>query len=116
VDDKIEQTADRTSRGLWQDRAQLKATSPRLLVDHTKIPILLVHGTKDRSVPFEQSELMAAALKEAGKTYQFIEQEEGDHFLSSYENRLQLFEVMDTFLAQQLGTAETLPASKPHPL
>jgi dipeptidyl aminopeptidase/acylaminoacyl peptidase len=100
----------------WEDRAQLKATSPRLLAEQIKIPILLVHGTKDRSVPFEQSELMAAALKDAGKTYQFIKQEDGDHFLSNYENRLQLFEAMDKFLAQQLGTAETSSASNPQPL
>ncbi|HSB98063.1 MAG TPA: S9 family peptidase [Spongiibacteraceae bacterium] len=95
----------------WSDREQLKATSPRLLADQIKMPILLVHGTKDRSVPFEQSEQMAAALKSAGKPYQFIVQEDGDHFLSSYEQRLQLFEAMDKFLATYLGTSTAVVPS-----
>jgi len=87
---------------LDKDKEQLRNTSPRWLAEQIRIPILLVHGTKDRSVPFKQSQLMAEALDKAGKSYRFIEQEEGDHFLSNYENRLQLFQEMEKFLAQNL--------------
>lgn len=69
-----------------------------------KIPILLVHGSMDRIVPVSQSEDMAAALKKAGKSYQYIELEEGDHWLSSYDHRLHLFQEMEKFLAANLGT------------
>lgn len=85
-----------------EDREQLLATSPRLLADKIKIPVLLVHGAKDRSVPVEHSEMMDAALTRAGKAHRFIRQEDGDHFLSNYENRLQLFQEMEKFLAQHL--------------
>lgn len=91
----------------WSDRAQLKATSPQLLTDQITVPILLVHGTKDRSVPFSQSEDMAAALKKSRKPFQFIELEGGDHHLSRYEHRLRLFEEMERFLAVNLGTVNT---------
>jgi dipeptidyl aminopeptidase/acylaminoacyl peptidase len=43
------------------------------------IPILLMHGTADRVVPFEQSELMAAALKERRIPHEFIPIEGGGH-------------------------------------
>jgi dipeptidyl aminopeptidase/acylaminoacyl peptidase len=88
--------------GDYRDRAQLEETSPRRHADRIKIPILLVHGTKDRSVPFKHSEMMADALKDAGKRYTFIELKDGDHFLSNYDLRLQLFQAMDQFLAQNL--------------
>lgn len=87
----------------WGDRAQLKATSPSELAGQIKVPVLLVHGTKDRSVPFRQSEIMADALKKAGGKFEFIEQEDGDHHLSNYNHRLQMFEALDRFLALHLA-------------
>ena len=34
--------------------------------------MLIVHGTKDETVPFAQSEALVAALKQAGVEHQFI--------------------------------------------
>jgi dipeptidyl aminopeptidase/acylaminoacyl peptidase len=95
----------------WADRAQLKATSPSELAGQIKIPVLLVHGTSDRSVPFRQSEIMADALKDAGKRFEFIEQEDGDHYLSNYSHRLQMFEAMERFLASNLAPPVTAAAA-----
>ncbi len=85
------------------EQERLKGSSPRYLAKNIKAPILLVHGTQDRSVKYYQAELMAAALKEAGKPYKFITQVRGDHHLSMYPHSLEFFREMDAFLAQHLG-------------
>jgi dipeptidyl aminopeptidase/acylaminoacyl peptidase len=90
---------------LWDDRAQLKATSPRRLVDQIKAPVLLIHGTADRSVPFDQSADMASALKRAGKAHKFIRQEDGDHHLSHQAHRTQFFQELEAFLDAHIGPA-----------
>ena len=92
-----------------KDTDQLRATSPRYLASQIKVPVLLVHGTEDRSVPFYQAELMDQALSAAGKTYRFVKQERGDHYLSRYEHSLQFFTELESFLAQNIGDG-ALPA------
>ncbi|MET3725890.1 dipeptidyl aminopeptidase/acylaminoacyl peptidase [Sphingomonas trueperi] len=62
--------------------------------------MLLVHGKKDRRVPFNQSKVMVDALKAAGKTYEFLEQREADHFFSRAEDRLTFLTAMEAFLAK----------------
>lgn len=43
------------------------------------IPILMMHGTSDKTVPIEQSELMAAALDKQNIPHEFIPIENGGH-------------------------------------
>jgi dipeptidyl aminopeptidase/acylaminoacyl peptidase len=98
----MEEVFARQVGSAWEDRGQLKATSPRRLADQVQAPVLLVHGTLDRSVPFEQSESMANALKRSGKKVRFVEQEDGDHHLSHQGHRTQFFEELERFLAEHL--------------
>jgi len=42
-------------------------------------PFLLIHGDADRTVPFNQSELMEAALKKAGVAVKLVRVPGGDH-------------------------------------
>jgi dipeptidyl aminopeptidase/acylaminoacyl peptidase len=86
----------------WDDMDQLKATSPSRLAAQVKVPVLLVHGTQDRRVPFEQSRLMADALERAGRKPRFIRQEDGDHHLGIQAHRLQFFQELEQFLAENL--------------
>ena len=55
------------------------AASPINYVSKDDPPTLLVHGDADRTVPFNQSELMEAALRTAGVPVQLIRIEGGDH-------------------------------------
>jgi acetyl esterase/lipase len=55
------------------------AASPINYVSKDDPPMLLVHGDADRTVPFNQSELMEAALRKAGVPVQLIRIEGGDH-------------------------------------
>ncbi len=84
------------------DKQQLKETSPARLVERFKIPILLIHGDKDTSVPVTQSRLMADRLKDAGKAYEYVELEEGTHHLDYLPHRQKTFEVMEAFLQRHL--------------
>ncbi len=50
----------------------------------------------------EQSRTLVAALEEAGKPYRYIEQPNGDHFLSLQSHRVEFLEALDEFLAEHL--------------
>jgi dipeptidyl aminopeptidase/acylaminoacyl peptidase len=74
------------------------AVSPIKRPEKFGIPILLMHGKKDRRVDVGQSREMAEKLKAAGKPHEYVEQPEGDHFFSREEDRLQFLQKMEEFL------------------
>ena len=76
------------------------AVSPVNHVDMITTPILLVHGKMDQTVPFDQSQSMARALKRADKPFEFVIQPEGDHHLSRQADRIQLLEASEAFLTK----------------
>jgi dipeptidyl aminopeptidase/acylaminoacyl peptidase len=85
-----------------EDKAQLKETSPVRMAERVKIPILLIHGKDDTTVPVVQSRIMADALKEERKVHEYIELENGTHHLDYYPDRKQTFEAMENFLQKYL--------------
>ena len=74
------------------------AVSPRFHAADFTVPILIAHGVEDKRVPVKQSRWLAEELKKAGKTYQYLEQKEGDHYFSRAEDRLQFLKAMKAFL------------------
>jgi dipeptidyl aminopeptidase/acylaminoacyl peptidase len=88
----------------FSDREQLEATSPTRLAAQFRAPVLLLHGTLDRTVPYAQSEKMAAALKAAGKDVRFVELTDGDHSLNVGSLRLRFYRELEDFLAANLGS------------
>jgi dipeptidyl aminopeptidase/acylaminoacyl peptidase len=87
------------------DGERLRALSPALQAASIHAPVLLVHGTEDRLMPFDQGREMADALRKADKPYRFIEQEGGGHALDDYPRRLQFFTELERFLADNLKAA-----------
>ena len=79
-----------------------KGLFPRRLADRIKAPVLLIHGTDDRSVPVSPSKRMASALKRAGKPHELILFEDGDHFLSREEHRIRYLQELERFLKKHL--------------
>ena len=53
-----------------EDPAVYRKASPLAYVRADAPPLLIVHGTKDETVPHSQAETLAAALKKAGADYQ----------------------------------------------
>ena len=83
----------------WRSRAEdLSDVSPINHASRTSIPILVIHGKKDRRVPFAQSKTYVDRLKKAGKAHEFFIQPEGDHFFSREEDRLTFLTQMEAFL------------------
>ncbi|MBN1905788.1 MAG: S9 family peptidase [Deltaproteobacteria bacterium] len=76
----------------------LKAISPLGYAEKVSIPIMLIHGRDDTVVPYDQSEKMAEALKDANKTVEFVTLKNEDHWLSRSETRLQMLDETIRFL------------------
>jgi dipeptidyl aminopeptidase/acylaminoacyl peptidase len=72
--------------------------SPALHADKAGVPILLIHGQDDTVVAYEQSKVMEAALKRAGKPVEFVTLKNEDHWLSRSDTRLQMLTVAVAFL------------------
>jgi len=98
---------------IGSDRKELRQRSPVNLAESIDIPVLLAHGTDDRRVDVQHSRKMRRALERNGKDVQYIEFEEGDHFLSHEAHRIELFRQMDAFLQHYLGGSGAGAAQNP---
>jgi len=90
----------RRSDWLRKQAPDLKGVSPLNFAADFSIPVLLMHGKADMTVPVRQSRQMAARLKAAGKDYRYIEQPLGDHHLSREADRVQFLKELEAFLAK----------------
>ena len=68
------------------ERKIYRDTSPVTYVSADDAPFLLIHGDKDDTVPFEQSEIMEAALKKSGVEVKLIRVPGGGHGLEGATN------------------------------
>jgi dipeptidyl aminopeptidase/acylaminoacyl peptidase len=80
------------------DDKGLDAISPLKNASRITVPVLLIHGRDDTTVPYDQSEEMANALKRAGKSVQYVTLNKEDHYLSRSATRLQMLESLMQFL------------------
>jgi dipeptidyl aminopeptidase/acylaminoacyl peptidase len=87
---------------IGDDSDDLEARSPYYHADKIKIPMLFIHGEDDRVVDVEQSQMMVEELKDLDAAVEFIELENGDHYLSIQRNRHKTFKAMDVFLKKHL--------------
>ena len=77
---------------------QLDAISPLRHAEQITVPLMLIHGRDDTTVPYDQSEAIAKALKHAGKPVEFVTLAKEDHYLSRSETRLQMLRTSVEFL------------------
>jgi dipeptidyl aminopeptidase/acylaminoacyl peptidase len=85
------------------DRAIMDAKSPLFHAAKASQPILIMHGVNDPRVKLEQSELMVAALKQAGKQVDFVTFQGDGHGNFKWSNNLTMFRKTEDFLASCLG-------------
>ncbi|GGQ04284.1 alpha/beta hydrolase family protein [Shewanella litoralis] len=88
---------------IGDDYDDLYQRSPISMAASIKVPVLLIHGTKDRVVKADHSEAMYDELHELNKPVKYVALENGDHYLSNNEHRLTTFIEIERFLAANLG-------------
>jgi dipeptidyl aminopeptidase/acylaminoacyl peptidase len=100
--------ADSVSMDSWRRAlgdaplAKLQATSPSHLAAKARAPVLLIHGDRDTIVPFEQSTVMADALKAAGKSVELVALPNENHYLTHAATRTRMLEALGSFLSRNL--------------
>ncbi len=96
------------------DRQRIQATSPVHFADRIVAPLLMAYGKNDPRVRISQGHDMAAALKKAGKTFEFVIQEKEGHGFRKEELSIAHFTRVDAFLKKYVpppgGRVEIGPA------
>jgi len=77
---------------------RLDEISPLRHADQISVPLLLIHGRDDTTVPYDQGEDIAKALKHAGRPAEFVTLDKEDHYLSRSATRLQMLQSSVAFL------------------
>jgi dipeptidyl aminopeptidase/acylaminoacyl peptidase len=90
----------RSNAWLKLQAPDLKSVSPINFAGDFSIPILIMHGKADQTVPVKQSREMVERLKALGKIYRYVEQPEGDHHFSREADRLQFLQELEAFLTK----------------
>jgi len=92
-----------------RDKAAMDAASPIYNIAEIKVPIMLMHGTADDTVPYEQSEIMQQALKKSGRDSTIVVFQDFGHTLFSEDFLTQL----EKFFAKNMPPAAAPAASDP---
>ena len=74
-------------------------------VDRIKTPLLIMHGEEDPQVPPQESQQLAAALKQAGKVYDYVTYPHEGHGFQQPEHRLDSYQRQLAFLQKYLQPA-----------
>ncbi|QEH34743.1 Carboxylesterase NlhH [Aquisphaera giovannonii] len=100
-----------------EDRSRARAASPIAYVTKEAPPFLILHGTKDPTVPFDQSVRLAAALKKEGASVLFIPVVGAGHGgFRNPEVRTRIRQFFDKHLrGQEVGPISEEPISNDRP-
>jgi dipeptidyl aminopeptidase/acylaminoacyl peptidase len=88
-----------------KDKALLTAESPVFHVDRIRAPLLVAQGAQDPRVNIDESNQIVNALKKRGVDVQYMIKDNEGHGFHNEENRFDLYEAMEKFLAKYLKPA-----------
>ncbi len=77
---------------------KLDEISPLRHAEQITVPLMLVHGRDDTTVPYDQSSDLVKALKRLGRPAEFVTLDKEDHYLSRSSTRLQMLKSSVEFL------------------
>jgi dipeptidyl aminopeptidase/acylaminoacyl peptidase len=103
---QIDFRIDRRYRKDWRKTVKgspdfdTKTVSPLFTVDRLTVPVMLVHGDADQTVPYKQSKLYADALRQAGKPVEFYTYKDEGHGFSNSANLKDWLNRLEAFLAK----------------
>jgi dipeptidyl aminopeptidase/acylaminoacyl peptidase len=92
-------------RTMGEDLAALEAASPTTLANKITVPVLLVHGKKDKVAPIVHAEMMRDALTKAGHEPEWLVIPDEGHGFYDSEHQKQYYLKVEAFLAKHLGGA-----------
>ncbi|HEX6090084.1 MAG TPA: S9 family peptidase [Gemmatimonadales bacterium] len=96
--------------GLPQDNAAgYDKGSPLSYVDQMRGKLLLVHGSGDDNVHYQNSEALVNALVRANKPFDMMEYPNRNHAIAGGTTRQHLFELLTRFLRTNLAAEERQP-------
>lgn len=74
-------------------------------VEKVNVPMLLIHGSIDQRVPVKHSKKYVNALEKQGKTFNYVELENADHFSNTikYDHKMNFYPKMIDFLQNDCG-------------
>jgi dipeptidyl aminopeptidase/acylaminoacyl peptidase len=101
-----ESYGDKTGQRYWErflgvedpGDKRLDEISPLRHIDQLTVPMMLIHGRDDTTVPYDQSVDVAKAMKKAGRTVEFVTLDKEDHYFSRSATRLQMLQSSMDFL------------------
>ncbi|CAN5336433.1 hypothetical protein BH11PSE9_BH11PSE9_13210 [soil metagenome] len=105
-----------------KDKARFGQVSPLKQAGRIKVPLLIAHGDEDERVPISHSRKLMDALKENGKTFEWLPLKGEGHGFTYVANQRKYYAAVLKFLDQNIGsqskatTAAVLPkanASEP---
>ncbi len=86
-----------------EEREMLEAASPVLRANEINVPVFLAYGVQDPRVPIEHGTRMRTALRRAGVDHEWISKRNEGHGFVNEENRIELYERMERFIARAMG-------------
>jgi dipeptidyl aminopeptidase/acylaminoacyl peptidase len=86
------------------DSDVLEKNSPVNFAKEINIPVLLIHGDKDRVVDVKHSRDMYEELQDYKKEVEYIELENGNHHMEIEAHRMKVLTAFDAFLQKHIGT------------
>lgn len=89
-------------KGNLSDRT-LKRRSPLNRADLVRLPVLLLHATRDGNVPFDHGVQMAKSLQWHNKNYEFIILKGSEHQLRRPQDRRTYYSAALKFLEKHIG-------------
>jgi dipeptidyl-peptidase-4 len=90
--------------------------SPLSYVDQLRGRLLLVHGTGDDNVHYQNAEALVNKLVAANKQFEFMSYPNRNHSIAGGNTTLHLRELLTRFIDETLGPPVARPAAAPGPL
>ncbi len=81
----------------------LASISPVKHANAIQVPVLLMHGRRDFTVPVEHSEAMQRALDHVDKPVEAVYFDEADHFFTREKDRIAMLKTLQAFLGKSCG-------------
>lgn len=79
---------------------QLKVYSPITYISHSSVPTLIIHGTKDKIVPYSQAEILKENLDNNQVKNELISIKKGNHGLNEESDHELMFEKTFNFIKE----------------